>query len=170
MAWGLWEGKLADGYGPDDVLAAYDAYRGAYFKHNRTVKFAKRLDRWLSDADGLDAYARITEVGPYGSGGRAGALDEAARREARRRADTDTLSDALAGVDGTYREMLAEADAARTRALESRDSADWDVAGVLSDRAMGYLAAHDKRARAALFERVRAEIDRGANDEKAEVM
>lgn len=178
LAWGLWEEKLGDGYGPDDVLAAYEAYRKAYFRHNSTVKYAKRLDRWLSDADGLDAYARIAEVGPYNWSASAAALDEAVRREMGRRVDTESLSDALAAVDETYRAMREAASRAQARAVESRDSGDWAVHGELADRAMLYLIKNDKRARAALSARVRARLSesgpcgaegpRQATEERAE--
>lgn len=41
------------GYTPEQISAAYDKYVARYRDTNETLQFAKRLERWLADADGL---------------------------------------------------------------------------------------------------------------------
>lgn len=151
----VWDERCVEGYAPSDILAAYGAYKRAYFRDNATVKYAKRIDRWLADSDGLPAYALIAEVGPEGRS--SNAREEAVRREVRRRASSQTeLSTALAEVDEEYRAMREKALRAHRRVGKSEG--DLKVAQLLCDRADSYLVAHGRRARAALTVKVQTEM------------
>lgn len=159
-----WAAAVERGYAPADILAAYDAYKRAYFRENSTVKYAKRIDRWLTDSDGLAAYARVADVGPEAAEG--AETPEAARerlreaavlREVRRReaAGSEARAEALAVVDGEFRALR---DAAR-RAHESvGHGGNAERARELWEREMAYLAQHGRVARAALVAQVREEI------------
>ena len=53
-----WKRKVADGYTPEQILHAYDAYAKAYWMRNADdKKLAKNLIRWLEGEGGLEAFA-----------------------------------------------------------------------------------------------------------------
>ena len=55
---GAWKRKVADGYTPDQIIRAYDAYAKAYWVRNADdKKLAKNLIRWLEGEGGLEAFA-----------------------------------------------------------------------------------------------------------------
>lgn len=53
-----WKRKVADGYTPDQIIRAYDAYAKSYWLRNADdKKLAKNLIRWLEGEGGLEAFA-----------------------------------------------------------------------------------------------------------------
>ena len=53
-----WKRKVADGYTPEQIIRAYDAYAKAYWMRNADdKKLAKNLIRWLEGEGGLGAFA-----------------------------------------------------------------------------------------------------------------
>ena len=53
-----WKRKVADGYTPEQIIRAYDAYAKAYWMRNADdKKLAKNLIRWLEGEGGLEAFA-----------------------------------------------------------------------------------------------------------------
>lgn len=53
-----WKRKIADGYTPEQIIHAYDAYAKAYWVRNADdKKLAKNLIRWLEGEGGLEAFA-----------------------------------------------------------------------------------------------------------------
>lgn len=53
-----WKRKVADGYTPEQIIHAYDAYAKAYWMRNADdKKLAKNLIRWLEGEGGLGAFA-----------------------------------------------------------------------------------------------------------------
>ena len=53
-----WKRKVADGYTPEQIIHAYDAYAKAYWMRNADdKKLAKNLIRWLEGEGGLEAFA-----------------------------------------------------------------------------------------------------------------
>lgn len=53
-----WKRKVADGYTPEQIIRAYDAYAKAYWVRNADdKKLAKNLIRWLEGEGGLEAFA-----------------------------------------------------------------------------------------------------------------
>lgn len=53
-----WKRKVADGYTPEQIIYAYDAYAKAYWVRNADdKKLAKNLIRWLEGEGGLEAFA-----------------------------------------------------------------------------------------------------------------
>lgn len=53
-----WKRKVADGYTPEQIIHAYDAYAKAYWVRNADdKKLAKNLIRWLEGKGGLEAFA-----------------------------------------------------------------------------------------------------------------
>ena len=53
-----WKRKVADGYTPEQIIHAYDAYAKAYWMRNADdKKLAKNLIRWLEGDGGLEAFA-----------------------------------------------------------------------------------------------------------------
>ncbi len=52
-----WKRKVADGYTPEQIIHAYDAYAKAYWVRNADdKKLAKNLIRWLEGEGGLEAF------------------------------------------------------------------------------------------------------------------
>lgn len=57
-----WKRKVADGYTPEQIIHAYDAYAKAYWMRNADdKKLAKNLIRWLEGEEGL----RLLPMNPY---------------------------------------------------------------------------------------------------------
>ncbi|WP_165047527.1 MULTISPECIES: helix-turn-helix domain-containing protein [unclassified Adlercreutzia] len=53
-----WKRKVADGYTPEQIIHAYDAYAKAYWVRNADdKKLAKNLIRWLEGEGGLETFA-----------------------------------------------------------------------------------------------------------------
>ena len=53
-----WKRRIADGYTPEQIIHAYDAYAKAYWMRNADdKKLAKNLIRWLEGEGGLEAFA-----------------------------------------------------------------------------------------------------------------
>ena len=53
-----WKRKVADGYTPEQIIHAYDAYAKAYWMRNADdKKLVKNLIRWLEGEGGLGAFA-----------------------------------------------------------------------------------------------------------------
>lgn len=53
-----WKRKVADGYTPEQIIRAYDAYAKSYWMRNADdKKLAKNLIRWLEGEGGLGAFA-----------------------------------------------------------------------------------------------------------------
>lgn len=53
-----WKRKVADGYTPEQIIRAYDAYAKSYWMRNADdKKLAKNLIRWLEGEGGLEAFA-----------------------------------------------------------------------------------------------------------------
>ena len=53
-----WKRKVADGFTPDQIISAYDAYAKSYWVRNADdKKLAKNLIRWLEGEGGLEAFA-----------------------------------------------------------------------------------------------------------------
>lgn len=50
------------GYNGPQILDAYQRYRQDYFSLNDTPRYAKKLDRWLTEAGGLASYADSVSV------------------------------------------------------------------------------------------------------------
>ena len=52
-----WKRRIADGYTPEQIIHAYDAYAKAYWMRNADdKKLAKNLIRWLEGEGGLEAF------------------------------------------------------------------------------------------------------------------
>lgn len=53
-----WKRRIADGYTPEQIIHAYDAYAKAYWMRNADdKKLAKNLIRWLEGEGGLEVFA-----------------------------------------------------------------------------------------------------------------
>lgn len=53
-----WKRKVSDGYTPEQIIRAYDAYAKSYWMRNADdKKLAKNLIRWLEGEGGLEAFA-----------------------------------------------------------------------------------------------------------------
>ena len=47
---------IRKGYEPSEILSAYAKYKHDYLSNNDTLQYAKKLDRWLTEAGGMRAY------------------------------------------------------------------------------------------------------------------
>lgn len=161
-----YERRIAEGYTPEDIARAYEAYRAAYAMEHKTLKQAKQLDRWLTAGDGLVTYATMIAAGPayrhgVATSASAGTPVNDAERRALSRIGNEELSVALERVDPEFREMLANLERARRVCEQTGDSDDWAVWQILGDQADAYLASNRKRATAEYLRLLRS---RGGND------
>lgn len=148
-----YERRVAEGYTPEDIAQAYEAYRDAYVSEHSNLKQAKQLDRWLLEGDGLVTYAAMIEVGPICKRSAAAKASAATpvndeERRALSRADNEALGDALERADPIFCEMRARYENARRRCTETHDSDDWEAWKAIGEQLDAYLAANIKPARA----------------------
>lgn len=106
-----WDEAIGSGTDPEAIVAAYAAYVEAYEESNGSnLRYAKRLERWLTDGDGMAHWLRRTERARSAEREAEGHLSDAEMR-ALRASSPETQQDALARIDPIYRVLREEMDA-----------------------------------------------------------
>ena len=136
-----YEKALASGYTADQILMAYDKYVERYRSTNNTLRYAKRLERWLSEGGGLAWYAPRPQKKQLKRWSAPETPSELSNEE--------VLKLRLGAIDTTFAELqknvsviaaqMLKAQISKDEALTNRYKEDFDTAAT---KANDYFATH----------------------------